>query len=57
VCTDECGWNERMWLAWFRWGLWKRRGKRRNADKGRCRLCNEDENLVLMLLKCNETQR
>jgi len=30
-----------MGLAWFRLGLWKR-----DPEKGRCVLCNEDENVA-----------
>jgi hypothetical protein len=38
-------------------GIWKIRGKKRGAAKGRYTLSNEDENVVHILLKYNETQR
>lgn len=47
----------RIGLAWFRLGFWKLRGKRRDVEKGRWPLSDEDENVVRMLIKCKETQR
>ena len=47
----------RIGLACLRLGLWKLRGKRRDVEKGRWPLSDEDENVVRMLIKCNETQR
>lgn len=31
--------------------------KRKGAEKGRCPLCNKEENVVHIFLKCNEVQR
>jgi hypothetical protein len=57
MSIDQCKSDGRTGLIWVRLGLWKLRGERRNAEKGRCPLCNEDENVVNILLKRNETQR
>lgn len=47
----------RIMLAWFRLGIWKLRDKRRDVEKGRWPLSDEEENVVHMLITCNETQR
>jgi hypothetical protein len=54
---DQRNLNERNGLAWFTLGIWKPRGKRRGAEKGTCPLWNEEEKVVPILLKCNETPR
>jgi hypothetical protein len=57
MCIDQCNPNEGMGLAYFRLGIWKLRGKRRDVEKGTCLLYDEEENLVHRLLKCKETPR
>jgi hypothetical protein len=49
--------NDRMGIAWFRAGIWKLRGIRKGLDIGRCPLCNGEEYVVHILLKCPETRR
>jgi hypothetical protein len=46
-----------MEIAWNRLGIWRLRCERRDAEKGRCPLCNEVENVAHMLLKCEEAQK
>jgi hypothetical protein len=41
--------NERIGLAWLQLGIWRLREKE-NAPS-----CNEQENVLYILLKCNET--
>jgi hypothetical protein len=43
---DQCNFNESMELVWIRSGIWTLRCKRRDAEKGRCPLCNEVENVA-----------
>jgi hypothetical protein len=43
--------NERSGLAWFCLGIWKLGGRRGHVEKGRCPLCNEEENLVSYITK------
>jgi hypothetical protein len=38
-------------------GFWTLRGIRRGVEKGRCPLCNEEENESHILLKRKETHR
>jgi hypothetical protein len=35
--------KERSGIAWLIAGIWQLKGVRRNADKGRCPLCFEEE--------------
>jgi len=53
VCTSV----ERSGLAWLRLGIWEIKCKRKGVGKGRCLLYKEEENVVHILLKCNEIQR
>jgi hypothetical protein len=46
-----------MGIAWFRAGMWKLRGIRKGLEIGRCALCNGEEDVVHILLKCPETRR
>ena len=46
---DKTGW------AWFRLGLWKSRGVRKNYERGKCPLCNEEEDEYHIMLVCNKT--
>jgi hypothetical protein len=55
--TDHCNLNEKTGLAWFRLGIWKSRATRRGAEKGRCSVRNEEENVVHVFLKRNEMQQ
>lgn len=57
MCIDQCNFNDRMELAWLRLGKWRLRCERRDAEKGRCPLCNAVENVAYMLLKCDEAKR
>jgi hypothetical protein len=41
-------------IAQFTWDIWKLRGTRRTAEKGRCPLCNE-ENKIHTLQKVKDT--
>jgi hypothetical protein len=36
--------------------MWQLKGVRRNADKGRCPLCFEKEDVEHILLECKETK-
>jgi hypothetical protein len=49
--------NDRMGIAWFRAGIWKVRGVRKGLEIGRCPLCDGEEKVVHILLKCPETRR
>jgi hypothetical protein len=44
--VDHCNLNDRTGLATVRLETWKLRGKWKGAEKGRCPLCDEDENVV-----------
>jgi hypothetical protein len=35
-------------------GIWKLKGVRRKADKGRCPLCLEEEDVKHVLLECKK---
>ena len=37
-------------------GIWQLKGVRRKADKGRCPLCFEKEDVEYILLECKETK-
>lgn len=52
--TYHCNLNEKTGLARFRLGIWKSRGTRWGAEKGRCSVQNKDENVFL---KCNQIQQ
>jgi hypothetical protein len=54
---DQRNPNERTGSAGFRVWKWKLRRSRTTDGKGRRPLHNTDENMVPMLLKCNEVQR
>ena len=53
----HCNINKRNGLAWFWSGTWKLVCIRRHGEKIRCSLCNEEDNEIHILLKCNGTQR
>ena len=40
-----CSRKERSGIAWLIAGIWELKGVRRNADKGRCPLCVEEEDV------------
>lgn len=46
--------NQRNAVACFRLGMWKMRGLRKGAERGRCPLCEEEKNESHILLKCKE---
>jgi hypothetical protein len=46
--------NERNAVACFRLGMWKMRGLRKGAERGRCPLCEEENNESYILLKCKK---
>jgi hypothetical protein len=50
-----CSRKERSGIAWLIAGMWQLIGVRRNADKGRCPLCLEEEDVKHVLLECKET--
>jgi hypothetical protein len=54
--TDHCNLNLKTGLTWFRLGIWKSRGIRGRAEKGRCSIWNKEENVVRLFLKSNEMQ-
>jgi hypothetical protein len=54
--TECCSRKERSGIAWLIAGIWQLKGVRRNADKGRCPLCLEREDLKHILLECKETK-
>jgi hypothetical protein len=43
-------------MAWLIAGIWQLKGVRRNADKGRCTLCLEEEDVKHIVLECKETK-
>jgi hypothetical protein len=47
--------KERSGIAWLIAGMWQL-GVRRNADKGRCPLCLEEEDVEHILLEFKETK-
>jgi hypothetical protein len=53
--TECCSRKERSGIAWLIAGIWQLEGVRRNADKGRCPLCIEEEDVKHILLECKET--
>jgi hypothetical protein len=54
---DLCNLYESIGVAWFRLGIWKRRGRTRDAEKGRCPVCNEEGNMIHIFPKCKERER
>jgi hypothetical protein len=51
-----CSRKEKSRIAWLIAGIWQLKGVRRNADKGRCPLCFEEEDVKHILLECKETK-
>jgi hypothetical protein len=51
-----CSRKDRSGIAWFKAGIWKLRGTRKGSENGTCPLCNEEED-VHILLKCPEKIR
>jgi hypothetical protein len=51
-----CSRKERSRIACLIAGIWQLKGVRRNADKGRCPLCSEEEDVKHILLECKETK-
>jgi hypothetical protein len=49
--------NDRVWIAWFRAGIWKLRGVRKCLEIGMCPLCNGEEDAIHIPLKFPETRR
>jgi hypothetical protein len=54
--TECCSRKQRSGIAWLIAGIWQLKGVRRNADKGRCPLCFEREDVKHILLECKETK-
>lgn len=56
--VECCVRKERNWIAWLLAGMWKLKGIRRNADKGRCLLCVclSEVDVKHVLLDCLETR-
>jgi hypothetical protein len=48
--------EERRGISWLLAGIWQLGGVRRNADKGRCTLCFEREDVKHIFLYCKETK-
>jgi hypothetical protein len=48
--------KKRSGIAWLIAGIWQLKGARKNADKGRCPLCLEEEDAKYILLECGETK-
>jgi hypothetical protein len=48
--------KERSGIAWLIAGIWQQKEVRRNADKGRCPLCFEKEDVKHILLECKQTK-
>jgi hypothetical protein len=53
---NGCSRKERSGVAWLMAGILQLEGGRRNADKGRCPLCCEEEDVKHILLECKETK-
>jgi hypothetical protein len=51
-----CSRKERSGIAWLIAGIWQLKGVRRNADKGRCPLCLEEEDVKHILLEFKGTK-
>jgi hypothetical protein len=51
-----CSRKERSGIAWLIAGIWQLKGVRRKADKGRCPLYFEKEDVEHILLECKETK-
>jgi hypothetical protein len=51
-------WGKKLYkeCIWLIAGIWQLKGVRRNADKGRCPLCLEEEDVKHILLECKETK-
>ena len=52
----ECYSRKDSGIAWLIAGTWQLKGVRRNADKGKCPLCLEKEDVKRILLECKETK-
>ena len=52
---NRCSKNEIMGFAWWRLGVWKLRGIRKNFDRGICPLCYGRENAQHIILECRAT--
>jgi hypothetical protein len=51
VCTQEA----RRGIGWWKMGIWKLNGVRRNIEQGICPLCNKEEGWS-HILRCDETK-
>jgi hypothetical protein len=51
-----CSRDERRGWAWWRLGIWKMKGCRREVRKGQCPMCGELEDGQHILLRCSETR-
>jgi hypothetical protein len=49
--------NDRNVIEWFTLGMWKFRGLREGVERGRCPLCEAEENQSHVLLRCREMKR
>jgi hypothetical protein len=55
--TVCCTSNERSGLVWFKTGIWKLRGMRKGAEKGRFPVCGQQEYALHVLLNSSETRK
>jgi hypothetical protein len=53
---ESCSRKERSGITWLIAGIWQLKGVRRNADKGRCPLYFEEEDVKHILLECKESK-
>jgi hypothetical protein len=51
-----CSEKETCETGWLIAGIWQLKGVRRNADKARCLLCLDEEDVEHILLECKETK-
>jgi hypothetical protein len=51
LCTHSCDMKDKCDRVRLGLGIWKPRGLRKAAEKGRCPLFKEDENEILMKYK------
>jgi hypothetical protein len=51
-----CSRKERSGIAQLIAGIWQLKGVRRNADKGKCPLCLQEEDVKHILKECKETK-
>jgi hypothetical protein len=54
--VECCSRKERTGITWLIAGIWQLKGVRRNADKGKCPLCFEKEDVAHILVECKETK-